>query len=690
MIILRKEYITYPSNLPVNITYCRVINYPIHWQNSIEIIYVLKGSVYINIDTDTIKVKENNLEIVNIDEAHRLYSDEDNEVLIFQIDPLFFEKYYNDIKNMFFYTNSEDKNSQQGEAYEELRTFLSIILCEAIQRREDYDEYIERNLIDLLYHLINNFNYLVYDQEELKEAGEDLERYHRISKYIYNNYNNNITLQDIAEKEFLSTNYLSHEIKYATGYSFTDLINLTRVQESIKLLLDTDMSLSDISLEVGFSHTRYFNKHFKLNFQMTPVQFRKKHKLSEKEYEKQKQLIEFPIEEALNKVIPYIEDYERYNFINKIFKIAINGAQDLGEFKKEFKNYINLGEAFDLLIEDNKDMLEELQREIGFVYGLLENIISTDMGIFPGNNFYNWSRVRTVIEYVESIELIPLIKIDNKLFSGDKLTSVLTNFIEYFMEMETVVFKRFSFLLSSELTEKEEEVLKELLEDKHSLKVIRELDKNPLDVNYIYDTAYMLPFIIHQINKEKKNPSYLRPYDILEREVRITNEVFFGYPGIMNDKGIKKPSYYAYYLLNKMGETLIASGDGYIATKGQGIYQILIYSHGEEIEELLPFEKYNKARAIQRAIQRDYSINITNVTSNARIISYQIDESFGSSYNYWQSMGRPKRLNKEEEEIMHKASFPKIDFQYSKKSTVINIRRTINSYGAVLIIIKEV
>ena len=104
----------------------------------------------------------------------------------------------------------------------------------------------------------------MYEQEELKENEEQLERYHRIAKYIFNNYNNNITLQDIADKEFLSTHYLSHEIKYATGSSFTDLINITRVEESIKLLLDSDKSISEISEEVGFSHTRYFNKNFKL------------------------------------------------------------------------------------------------------------------------------------------------------------------------------------------------------------------------------------------------------------------------------------------------------------------------------------------------------------------------------------------------------------------------------------------
>ncbi len=69
---------------------------------------------------------------------------------------------------------------------------------------------------------------------------------------------------------------------------------------------------------------------------------------------------------------------------------------------------------------------------------------------------------------------------------------------------------------------------------------------------------------------------------------------------------------------------------------------------------------------------------------------YKVDEDMGSSYNYWLSMGRPKRLNKEEEEIKLKASFPQIDFQYSKKNAVTNIRTELKGYGALLILIKEV
>lgn len=103
---------------------------------------------------------------------------------------------------MFFYTNITDDNGQKGEEYDELRVFLSRITCEAVQRQDNYDEAIEDILVKILYHLINNFHYLTSEREDLKENEEQLERYHRITKYIFNNYDDNITLQDIAKKNF--------------------------------------------------------------------------------------------------------------------------------------------------------------------------------------------------------------------------------------------------------------------------------------------------------------------------------------------------------------------------------------------------------------------------------------------------------------------------------------------------------
>ncbi len=687
---MRREYINYPFELPIKISYLNIKNYPTHWHNSIEIIYVLKGSLQIKIDTDSFTLNEREVEIINSDESHEIQSLEDNKVLIFNIDPFFFEKYYKDINNIFFYTNSNDDEDQNGSEYEELKTLLSQMLCEYVQKLEDYDEEIEELLITLLYHLVNNFHYLTYEKEELKEKTDQLARYHRISKYIYNNYNNNITLQEIAKKEFLSTHYLSHEIKYATGYSFTDLINLTRIEESIKLLLDSDMSISEISDEIGFSHVRYFNKNFKYYFGCTPLQYRKKYATTEKEYDLSKQFVELSLNDALETLSYNLENYNRFNFENKLWNIHVDVDKVLNPLEKDFKEYVNLGESFDLLIEDNKDILEEIQEEIHFEYGRLEKMFHSDMGVFLDSDFYNWNKAKGVLEFLSNIYLKPLILLDNLDYSLEKYINILSSFLDYFTELDIVEVSDFKFQFDSRLSEDIKYNLRQYIKNYYELEVCEIDFTSKSDLNSIYDTAYMLPYIIHNTISKGNSLSFLKAFDVLEKEINITNEIFIGAPGIVNDMGIRKPSYYAYYLLSKLGNDIIALDDGYIVTKSDNYYAILLYSHNDDVNTLASYEDIYQKGGIKKSFERKYSLNIVNIKNSTRIITYELNESIGSSYNYWLAMGSPDRLSKEEKEILHKASYPKIEFKYSKKSSVLNIITELKGYGAKLIVLKNI
>lgn len=686
---MRKELINYPSSLPLEITYASIKEYPIHWHNSIEIIYVLQGSIQISIDTDNFKLYENELEIINVDESHSISSDNDNRLLIFHIDPNFLSKYYKDIKNIYFYTNTSDEGAQDGIEYDTFRKLLSELLFEYVKKLENYDEEIEKILIDLLYHLINNFHYLIYEQSELKDNKEQLDRYHRISKYIYNNYSNNITLQEIAKKEFLSPHYLSHEIKNATGSSFTSLLNLTRVEESVKLLINSDLSISEICSEVGFSHTRYLNKHFKYYYGCTPLQFRRKNKVTEKEYERIKKFKNLDLSSAIEKISYILGDYKRFNYENKLWNIHVDMGNISGKFDMHFRDILSIGDAFDLLIEDNKDILEELQEEINFDYGRLENFFSKDMGVFKNNNFFNWNRARSVLEFLEYIELKPLIVLDNTSFSFEDYKNALESFYLYFKDIEYHYLSTIKFQLSTTLSKEIKELLINYINDNLKLEILTEEYTPNNTLEPIYDTAYMIPFIIYnELTNKNKMMNTLKAFDVLEKETHLTNEVFIGAPGLINDISIRKPSYYAYYLLSKLSKDIIAQDDGYIITKDEDGYSILLYTYNENIKDFNSLNDLFNKRSMQETLEKKISLNLTNISTDSKIILYEINEKIGSSYNYWLSMGNPDRLNKEELEILSKASFPKIEFKYAKKSPVLNIITKLSGYGATLILIR--
>ena len=113
------------------------------------------------------------------------------------------------------------------------------------------------------------------------------------------------------------------------------------------------MSLTEISEEVGFSHTRYLNKHFKNYYLLTPLQFRRKNKVDDKILDKLKNLTEYPLENSISLLSSYLENYERFNYENKLWNIDADMSSSLGDYTEDFREIITLGEAFVLLIEDN-------------------------------------------------------------------------------------------------------------------------------------------------------------------------------------------------------------------------------------------------------------------------------------------------------------------------------------------------
>jgi AraC-like DNA-binding protein len=407
---MRKEYVEYMKDLPINIYLASIDQYPLHWQDAIEVIFVLEGSIRIGIESETYVLDKRELEIINPNEVYKMEGIGENLVLILQIDPGFFEKYYEDARDTFYYTNTSDDNAQEEEKYYQLRTLISILVYEVVSKLDDYEDQIEDNLLSLMYHLLNNFHYLFYDEESLKEDELQLERYHRIMKYLSNNYMERVSLQDIAKQEFLSSQYLSYKIKEVFGHGFNEYLNQIRVEESTKLLLDTDKSISEISEEVGFSHPRYYNKHFKIHYKLTPLQYRKKNKVSEKQLEKLRKIDYISLKEALPYLEGYLSEYERFNFDNRIFKLDIDLKKE-SEEKALKPTVIDLGDISLLLEEENRRVLREIQSEIGFKYCLVNNLFSDNMDIYRGKNrmFINWTRVENILEFLEDLRLFPVI-----------------------------------------------------------------------------------------------------------------------------------------------------------------------------------------------------------------------------------------------------------------------------------------
>ena len=94
-------------------------------------------------------------------------------------------------------------------------------------------------------------------------------------RYINANYNEPLTLEGVANRFRLNPSYFSSKFKAVNGIGFKEYHNNVRIIRAEKLLLETDMSITEIAVKCGYETSNYFGDAFRRINNCSPSQFRK-------------------------------------------------------------------------------------------------------------------------------------------------------------------------------------------------------------------------------------------------------------------------------------------------------------------------------------------------------------------------------------------------------------------------------
>lgn len=94
-------------------------------------------------------------------------------------------------------------------------------------------------------------------------------------RYVDDNYHQELSLEDAARQVFLSPCYFSRLFKQVKGWSFSEYLTQVRMEEAKKLLVNTDLMISEVATRVGYRDARYFSQVFKKMAGTTPGNFRR-------------------------------------------------------------------------------------------------------------------------------------------------------------------------------------------------------------------------------------------------------------------------------------------------------------------------------------------------------------------------------------------------------------------------------
>lgn len=245
-----------------------------HWHNSIEIIYVVHGSVKILQELAFFELKENDIIYLASNIVHSVTFKPNTRIISLQISTIWLHEVIPSyLSNDIFLCSSTVASPSKRADYDNfIKHFL---LLKDVFFLEDKNKEIGINgyVFLLLYLMTSQFqtkvNIIRNDQFKYQY------RIKQISKFVNEHYHENIKLDQIALELEVSPQYLSKIFKKYYKISFKDYLSKIRTEHAIYELTTTNHTMLEISENCGFPSQHAFIYTFKHFYNMTPGQFKK-------------------------------------------------------------------------------------------------------------------------------------------------------------------------------------------------------------------------------------------------------------------------------------------------------------------------------------------------------------------------------------------------------------------------------
>lgn len=251
--------------------------YPSHWHTEIEIVMPIVGPYVVEAGGTVYNIDVGDIIIINSGVVHHLYPPIENgrryifqssfgilhnvygmESVLTMLPPALLlnkEKdpdIYNSIKESIFEIHEEyvlDVTLSEAAIYS-LLIEMFVIIGRKYSSRADFFE-------------VNNAKKKEYS-----------EKFTSICDYINEHFAEDLTLEDVAGKAGFSKYHFTRLFKQFTGYSFYKYLNHKRIECAEKLLIDPDISITEVAIQSGFSSLSSFIRMFKQLKECTPTEFR--------------------------------------------------------------------------------------------------------------------------------------------------------------------------------------------------------------------------------------------------------------------------------------------------------------------------------------------------------------------------------------------------------------------------------
>ena len=241
-----------------------------HFHDDIEFLAVLSGAITLSIGVDQYVLQQGDIAILPPSVIHSATSNTMDAAirgLVFNFKKLQLPDYVTELHFASPYgivLKSENLDSH-------------IVASELFRAVEIYDSSSHGRIFELHGTIMNLLGILCNLNILTAEVDKKQSRIDPALQYIKENYMNGISVSDIAQTVNLCNDHFIRIFKEITAKTPADYLIDFRLTEAMKLLVSSEMSVTEIGEAVGFSAAGYFCRTFKSRIGQTPLQYRLKH-----------------------------------------------------------------------------------------------------------------------------------------------------------------------------------------------------------------------------------------------------------------------------------------------------------------------------------------------------------------------------------------------------------------------------
>lgn len=226
---------------------------------------------------------------------------------------------------------------------------------------------------------------------------------------------------------------------------------------------------------------------------------------------------------------------------------------------------------------------------------------------------------------------------------------------------------------------------------------ICEWNNTPSQQDYLNDTCYKSCYIAKNILENYDKVDGLAYWSLtdLMSEHTLPKELFFGGLGMFTVNGIPKASFHAMTLLRQLGDTFLASGNGWFATKTNSDIRILTYHYKHYSKLYSTGERFDmtftdRYTMFEPSTDLVLSLSIRDLPGQTYLVKELcLNRDHGSSFDAWVKSGCIDFNDPEEYEYIEKTCLPMLHKYYANtEGNVLNLNIKHSILEVKLIIIK--